>query len=450
MGGFKEVLRVIASRKGALAAARAIVGSYGSSVYVCNGLKGSLLVANAFFAAKMLGLKGYGVVVTLLAVAGLLQAFVETRNSEAFVIFSTRYPNDSDRVARVAVLTDIFSAGVFLLTAFIVVNWDWRPGAQGFLPQGVDNSIIAVVSVFGACQLLKGTITGVFIREDALHRLALLGVAEEGLKAMGLLAIYLQSRTTPFDYAVVVAASAVVMLAVAIRAALKITAHANGRDGSSPEFGSFTVASYIAFNAKAFVSTGLKAFHSRMDIVLMSFGFGAAGAGGLDLVKRVVLPLSFMMAPVANLTFKRSILISQSKTDLLGQMWKYNSTSWLIAGVYFAIAALILVAIFVARGAIHDPWLLVSIIILFTTCTGYTMWWARNFSNLTSQFYSIIGNAIAAAYMSTIAYKAAVSENILLYTLSLAGLSVGLALYWMAVLKYEGFRPGRRCDVGEE
>lgn len=448
MGGFEEVLRVRA--KGALAAARTVAGSYGSSVYVCNGLKGGLLVVNAFFAARVLGLKGYGVVVTLLAVAGLLQAFVETRNSEAFVIFSTRYPNDRGRIARVAILTDIISAGIFLLTAFVVANWGWRLGASDFLPQGVDNSIVAAVSVYGACQLLKGTITGVFIREDALHRLALLGVAEEGLKAAGLLILYLQFLTTPFAYAAVVAASAVVVLAVAARVALNIVAHTNNRDRSSSEFGEFTVVNYIRFNAKAFVSTSLKAFHSRMDIVFMSLGFGAAGAGALDLIKRIVLPLSFMMAPVANLTLKRSILISESKTDLLAQMWKYNSRSWLIAGIYFAIAAFILVTIFAARGATHDPWLVVSIIILFTTCTAYTMWWARNFSNLTSQFYSIGGNAIAAIYMSTIAYKAAIGGSILLYTVSLAGLSVGLALYWMAVLKYEESSPGRRSDVGTE
>lgn len=435
------------SREYALTAARAIAGSYGSSVYLCNGLKGILLVANAFIAAKILGLKAYGIVVTLLAVTGLLQSVVETRNSEAYVIFSARYPNDSKRVTRVAVLTDIVSAGIFLLTAFVVVNWGWQH-AKDFLPQGVDNSIIAVVSVFGACQLLKGTITGVFIREDALHRLALLGVAEEGLKAAGLLTIYIQSRTTPFNYAVVVAASAVVMLFVSIRAALTTAAHASERDRPSPDLGKFSFASYFRFNAKAFVSTSLKAFHSRMDIVYMSFGFGAAGAGGLDLVKRLVLPLSFMMAPVANLTLKRSILASQSKTDLLVQMRKYNATSWLIAAIYFVISSLILVAAFATKRFFHDQWLLASICILFATCTGYTMWWARNFSNLTSQFYSIIGNAIAAAYMSTVAYKAAISESIFIYTLSLAGLSVGLALYWSAVLKFEGFRSRWRCDVG--
>ncbi|WP_449448008.1 hypothetical protein [Thermomonas brevis] len=419
---------------------KTFVSGYGSKVYAVNAIKGALAVCNAIFAAKILGLKSYGTVVTLLALVGMVQAFVETRNSEAFVIFSNRCPNEGASVRRAAIITDIVSAFSLVIVMLIVSVMAGNGAMPQVVPQGAGAEIVLVITVYGCTQLLRGTITGIFIQNDSLHRIGLVGVGEEILKTVGLIVLTAGVDRSAFGFACVLAISASLMLMVAFVQAATLSA--SWRDELQPAAQGeiFKASEYARFNTNAFISTALKAFHSRVDVILMSYGFGVANAGALDIAKKIVLPLSFVMAPIANLTLKSAIGAAVCRKQLAEKMRRYNVISWRIAMCYFAVATAGVLIVSFAMGRVFDERTVGAVLVLLASCIGYTMWWARNFSNLSSQRYSIAGNAFAALYMCTVSYQAARSQSIGLYTLSLAGLSAALAAFWLLVLKRENNR----------
>lgn len=403
-------------------------------IYVLSALKAFFSILNAVLAVKILGVVGYGEFVSAMAAMGLIRSLVETRNSEAVAFFLSRRKISVITLSKIAFLVDLISALLLIFGASFFIELLSR--FSFFSNFSTLKEIISVVVLIGASQLLRGVCVGFCMYLRRVDLSSLIAVLEEMLRLFCVLILFYWldfEGVFTFGLAYSIAGGVSTVIIIIILFPLIKDTHREGLDinldGKWSE-----IKDYVGYIFNAFFATLIKAFHSRLDVIFMTGGFGFAASGVLDLVKKAAAPLSFVMGPLAAYTFRG---LSDSKADLnifSNNIRKSAYSSLLFCFLYAALTSYPLLIFKDQYGLplyFDDRSILA---IYWGACLATTMWWARNFSNLTTQLFSIVGNLLALVYMAFIAGAASHSEDIWLYSLALFGCNFMLVVYWLVVV----------------
>lgn len=370
----------------------------------------------------------------MMAYVGIFYSIVELRTCESVSVFFSRGNISKKKLLGLSFSLDIMSSIIFILFIIYLSPIIFR--FEVFSKLNEIDEILIYGLMINCSILLRGTFNGLSVYLEKVNFISGVLLTEEFGKFIIGLHIILNMNASIENLLLYYSVLSMTVTAVySIFVLIKSKKYIDY--GMKYELHSDEVSRYFKYVFSAFTATLIKALYQRVDVLIVSTYFGFNSVAALDLIKKCVFPLAFINAPMAALTFKKFVDI-RSDRKLFKVFLKETMCKSLRLSIYYCLATLIFVYYLFKFFVLESSWSLFSQLVLyFGACVGTTMWWARNFSNLTSQVYSIFGNVIAAIYMIGIVGYAARSFNVEIFALILALNNLILFLYWYFIYKYE-------------
>lgn len=400
-------------------------------VYFFNGIRAGSVLCTTYILLAALGINEYGVYVTALAMVTLLISVLEVRNTEAVAVLHSGGML-LRRLWAIGIVLDFCLAVLFLILSLVIYSILAVIGSHP--NQGLSILTISCLIGYGLSVLLRQSSTGVLVAKRRFVVAAAISLAEEVIK-LSIISFntLLGAQLTLEMIAMAWATAGFGALIFSVFAAMWFCDSSGDLEATGD---SECLSNYKRFISASFMGTFFKSAHSRTDVFIVGTFIAPNVAALVDLGKKIYQPLTFIISPLGHISLKKMSDAAKSGAAQLRRLViLYLSTTLIFSAFYSAVILWWILEFqleIIKAAGLRETTLLLFI---FGQMVSASMWWCRNYSNMTKQRYSVMGNILGAVYVLSIVPAAVYFLNAGGVISLMAILQVVLLVYWLSVLR---------------
>lgn len=396
------------------------------TIYIFSALMSLSSVALSFISVSVAGYEEYGLFVLLMSLVGVMLDVVSSRTSEGVTYF---YKLDKEKrnVIFSGCVFDLFVA-LFFLIAISIFYFNYEKIES---LSKINKEAVVLYAIYPFFRILFGTTQGYLIAIGNYKKIVVLNFLSSTIRLLVTIVLVFYGELDHVLIALTYALSALVFIPH-IYSVIKLS-----------KFWKFNekevVRGFFKYSIKTFFSTLVKSGNKKIDNLIVGLILGPSFLSLYDLCKKLLLPINFLVSPLANVYFP-DFISNYSLGNFQNIIEVIKKSSFYILLIQTLFASFTIFSIFFFSSIFFDGYKEDDILrVYFTVLLSFSFtqhtWWCRPFSNSVNPNMSLIANLLMTIGYFLIVIPFTMYFNRNGFLLSITVINLLLFLFWFYLLR---------------